>query len=63
MIKTLSMIFVTLLIGLMVFVTFSDGRRLWRSIAPPPEEQQAAPHSPAADTNPTPEKTDAATAP
>ena len=63
-IKTLSMIFVTLLIGLMVFVTFSDGRRLWRSIAPPPgEEQQAVPSAPAATSNPSPEKTDAAAAP
>ena len=33
-IKSLSIIFVTLLIGLMVFVTFADGRRLVRSFIP-----------------------------
>ena len=33
-IKTLSIIFVTLLIGLMVFVTFADGRRLVRKFVP-----------------------------
>ncbi|MBE6386082.1 MAG: PDZ domain-containing protein [Lentisphaerae bacterium] len=33
-IKSLSIVFVTLLIGLMVFVTFADGRRLVRSFIP-----------------------------
>ena len=38
-IKTLSVIFVTLLIGLMVFVTFADGRRLVRKFMPPAGEE------------------------
>ncbi len=33
-VKVVSTIFITLLIGLMLFVTFSDGRRLWYSVAP-----------------------------
>ena len=33
-IKVLSNIFVVLLIGLMIFVTFSDSRRLWREFFP-----------------------------
>lgn len=37
-IKVLSVIFVTLLIGLMVFVTFADGRRLVRGFMPPEKE-------------------------
>ncbi len=52
-IKTLSMIFVVLLIGLMVFVTFSDGRRIYRNIfrgqtdtvAPPTEVKPEASHA------------------
>ena len=38
-IKGLSIIFVTLLIGLMVFVTFADGRRLVRGFLPEKKEQ------------------------
>lgn len=46
-IKGLSVVFVTLLIGLMVFVTFADGRRLVRGFIPAKQEstegQKAAP--------------------
>ena len=46
-IKGLSIIFVTLLIGLMVFVTFADGRRLVRGFIPAKEkvESEKAPKS------------------
>jgi regulator of sigma E protease len=37
-IKGLSIVFVTLLIGLMVFVTFADGRRLVRGFLPEKKE-------------------------
>ena len=40
-IKTLSMVFVTLLVALMLFVTFADGRRLIRGFLP--AERPAAP--------------------
>ena len=47
-IKVLSNIFVALLIGLMVFVTFSDSRRLYREFVKPsaPGEQTNAASTP-----------------
>lgn len=42
--KTLSQIFVTLLIGLAIFVTVCDGMRIWRRISPSsPKPVQSAP--------------------
>ncbi|MBR2373373.1 MAG: site-2 protease family protein [Lentisphaeria bacterium] len=41
-IKVLSTIFVTLLIALMLFVTFADGRRLFRGFFPPADETEKA---------------------
>ncbi len=46
-VKALSYVFVTLLIGLMIYVTFSDTRRLYRNFVP--VEEQEVPH---ADTAP-----------
>ena len=46
-IKVLSNIFVVLLIGLMLFVTFSDSRRLFRQFVPAAEESvKNAPQNP-----------------
>jgi regulator of sigma E protease len=46
-IKGLSVVFVTLLIGLMVFVTFADGRRLVRGFIPAEKQEAPAKENPA----------------
>jgi regulator of sigma E protease len=46
-IKGLSVVFVTLLIGLMVFVTFADGRRLVRGFIPAEKQEAPAKETPA----------------
>ena len=50
-IKGLSVVFVTLLIGLMVFVTFADGRRLVRGFLPEKDEQVEEKTEPQAEEN------------
>ena len=45
-IKVLTNIFVVLLIGLMLYVTFSDSRRLFRRFVPATEGVKNAPQNP-----------------
>jgi membrane-associated protease RseP (regulator of RpoE activity) len=45
-IKVLTNIFVVLLIGLMLYVTFSDSRRLFRRFVPATESVKNAPQNP-----------------
>ena len=53
LIRTLSRIFVVLLIGLMIYVTFFDARRIYYSIfTPPPAPSEASPGGAANDPAP-----------